>query len=142
MKDIVETIIADGSFKTLAEALKEAEFVERLTGEGPFTLFAPNDEAFRKLDNSEMPADRKQLVETIAYHVVEGKISGEKLRVMDCSLTLNGKSLSIKVKHGDLVIGNAVVVKTDIECVNGVVHVIDSVFRPLLSGWYGDCGCC
>jgi len=65
------------------------------------------------------------------------------LREMDCSQTLNGKSLAIKVKHGDLVVDNAVVVKADIGCTNGVVHhVIDSVFRPRLSGWYGDCGCC
>lgn len=142
MKDIFETLVADGSFKTLAEALANADFADRLKGEGPFTLFAPDDEAFTKLDNSEMLADRKQLVETVSYHVVEGKLSEHEMRERDCSPTLNGKSLAIKVKHGELVVDNARVVKSDIECTNGVIHVIDSVFRPLLSGWYGDCGCC
>lgn len=142
MKDIFETVVADTSFKTLAEALKNADFIDRLKGEGPFTLFAPDDEAFNKLDNSEMLADRKKLVDTLSYHVVEGKLTEEEMRSKDCSPTLNGKSLAIKVKHGELVVDNAKVVQSDIECTNGVIHVIDSVFRPQLSGWYGDCGCC
>ncbi|MEA5113184.1 MAG: fasciclin domain-containing protein [Geobacteraceae bacterium] len=142
MKDIFETVVADGSFSTLAEALKNADFVDRLKGEGPITLFAPDDEAFNKLDNSEMLADPEKLVDTLNYHIVEGKLTGEEMRERDCSPTLNGKSLAIKVKHGELVVDNAKVVKTDIECTNGVIHVIDSVFRPQLSGWYGDCGCC
>jgi uncharacterized surface protein with fasciclin (FAS1) repeats len=142
MKDIIGTIMADASFKTLAEALKNADFVDRLKGEGPFTLFAPDDEAFNKLDNSEMLADTEKLVDTLSYHVVEGKLLEKDMRERDCSPTLNGKSLAIKVKHGELVVDNGKVVKTDIECTNGVIHVIDSVFRPALSGWYGDCGCC
>jgi len=142
MKDIFDTVVADGSFSTLAEALKKANFVDRLKGEGPITLFAPDNEAFNKLDNSEMLADPGKLVDALSYHVVEGKLSGEELKERDCSPTLNGKSLAIKVKHGELVVDNAKVVITDIECTNGVIHVIDSVFRPQLSGWYGDCGCC
>lgn len=142
MKDIFETVVADGSFSTLAEALKNADFVDRLKGAGPITLFAPDDEAFNKLDNSEMLADPEKLVDTLNYHIVEGKLTGEEMRERDCSPTLNGKSLAIKVKHGELVVDNAKVVKTDIECTNGIIHVIDSVFRPQLSGWYGDCGCC
>ncbi len=142
MKDIFETVVADGSLSTLAEALRNADFIDRMKGEGPITLFAPDDEAFKKLDNSEMLADAGKLADTLSYHVVEGKLTGDEMRERDCSPTLNGKNLTIKVKHGELVVDNAKVVKTDIECTNGVIHVIDSVFRPLLSGWYGDCGCC
>jgi uncharacterized surface protein with fasciclin (FAS1) repeats len=86
--------------------------------------------------------DSKILVETLKYHVVEGKLSEGEMRELDCSPTLNGKTLAIRVRHGELVVDNGRVMKTDIECSNGVIHVIDSVFRPHLSGWYGDCGCC
>jgi len=142
MKDIMETLSAEGSFQTFAAALRNAEFVERLKGPGPFTLFAPDDEAFTKLNLDDILNDGKKLADTIAYHIIEGKLSGEEITKLDCSSTLNGKSLAIKVKHGELVIDNARVLKTDIECSNGVIHVIDSVFLPHLSGWYGDCGCC
>jgi uncharacterized surface protein with fasciclin (FAS1) repeats len=135
-------VTADGSFQTLVEALNSAELLERLQGEGPFTFFAPDDEAFKKLNLDEILQDRKKLVDTLTYHVIEGKLSGEKIREMDCSSTMNGKTLAIRVRHGELVIDNAKVLKTDIECSNGVIHVIDSVFLPHLSGWYGDCGCC
>ncbi|MRR57457.1 MAG: fasciclin domain-containing protein [Deltaproteobacteria bacterium] len=142
MKDIVETVLADDSFRTLSEALESAGLLETLKGPGPFTFFAPDDEAFKKLNLEEILSDRKKLVETLTYHVVERKMSGEEMRELDCSPTLNGKTLAIKVKHGELVVDNGRVMKTDIECSNGVIHVIDSVFLPHLSGWYGDCGCC
>jgi len=142
MKDIVETVLADDSFRTLAEALESAGLLETLKGPGPFTFFAPDDEAFKKLNNEEMLSDRKKLVETLTYHVVERKLSEEEMRELDCSPTLNGKTLAIRVRHGELVVDNGRVMKTDIECSNGVIHVIDSVFLPHLSGWYGDCGCC
>jgi uncharacterized surface protein with fasciclin (FAS1) repeats len=142
MKDIMETLTADGSFQTLADVLRNTEYVDRLKGTGPFTLFAPDNEAFTKMNLDFILNDSKKLDETIAYHIVEGKLSGEEIVKRDCSCTMNGKSLAIKVKHGELVIDNAKVVKTDIECSNGVIHVIDSVFLPHLSGWYGDCGCC
>lgn len=142
MKDIIETIGSDSSFSTLSDALKSAELVETLKGPGPYTLFAPDNEAFTKLNLEEILSDGKKLVETITYHVVERKVSGEELREIDCSPTLNGKTLAVKVRHGELVVDNGRVKKTDIECSNGVIHVIDSVFLPHLSGWYGDCGCC
>lgn len=142
MKDIIETIGSDSSFSTLSDALKSAELVETLKGPGPYTLFAPDNEAFTKLNLEEILSDGKKLVETITYHVVERKVSGEELREIDCSPTLNGKTLAVKVRHGELVVDNGRVKKTDTECSNGVIHVIDSVFLPHLSGWYGDCGCC
>lgn len=142
MKDIIETIGSDSSFSTLSDALKSAKLVETLKGPGPYTLFAPDNEAFTKLNLEEILSDGKKLVETMTYHVVERKVSGEELREIDCSPTLNGKTLAVKVRHGELVVDNGRVKKTDIECSNGVIHVIDSVFLPHLSGWYGDCGCC
>lgn len=142
MKDIIETIGSDSSFSTLSDALKSAKLVETLKGPGPYTLFAPDNEAFTNLNLEETLSDGKKLVETMTYHVVERKVSGEELREIDCSPTLNGKTLAVKVRHGELVVDNGRVKKTDIECSNGVIHVIDSVFLPHLSGWYGDCGCC
>lgn len=142
MKDILETLFSDDSFRTLAGAIRNAGLEDTLKGAGPFTFFAPDNDAFTKLNLEEMLNDSKKLVETMTYHVVEGKLSGEKMREIDCSPTLNGKSLAMKVKHGELFVDNGKVMKTDIECSNGVIHVIDSVFLPQLSGWYGDCGCC
>ena len=142
MKDVIDTLLSDESFRTLIEALKSAELVETLKGPGPFTVFAPDDKAFTRLNLQEMMADGKKLVEMLTYHVVEKKLSEEELRQIDCSPTLNGKTLAVKVKHGELFVDNGKVMKTDIECSNGVIHVIDSVFLPHLSGWYGDCGCC
>lgn len=142
MKDIFETLQADDSFRTLVDAVKKAGMVETLQGAGPFTLFAADNDGFMKLSVDEIMADTKALKETLQYHLVEGKLSEEDLRTIDCSPTLNGKTLAVRVRHGIIVVDNGNVTATDIECSNGVIHVIDSVFRPNLSGWYGDCGCC
>jgi len=142
MKDIFETLQADDSFRTLVAAVEKAGLVETLQEAGPFTLFAADNDGFEKLSVDEIMADSKLLNETLLYHLVEGKLSEEELRAMDCSPTMNGKTLAVRVRHGVLVIDNGNVTRTDIECSNGVIHVIDSVFRPSLSGWYGDCGCC
>ncbi len=142
MKDILETLQADDSFRTLVDAVKKADLVDTLKGAGPFTLFAADNDAFTKLSVDEMMSDNKLLKETLLYHLVEGALPDEELRTIDCSPTLNGKTLAVRVKHGVLVIDNGNVTKADIQCSNGVIHVIDSVFRPSLSGWYGDCGCC
>lgn len=142
MKDIFETLQADESFRTLVEALKNAGLVETLQGAGPFTVFAPNNDAFTKLNLEAILSDTGKLKDTLLYHLVEGKLSEKDLRGIDCSATLNGKTLAVRVRHGELVVDNGNVTTTDIECGNGVIHVIDSVFMPDLSGWYGDCGCC
>lgn len=142
MKNIMETISSDESLSMLAEAFRSAGLEESLAGPGPLTLFAPDNEAFSRLNIDDILGDRKKLIETLSYHVVERKIDGKELMEIDCSPTLNGKTLAIKVKHGELIVDNGKVKKTDIECSNGVIHVIDSVFLPHLSGWYGDCGCC
>lgn len=142
MKDIFETLQADESFGMLVEALKNSGLVETLQGAGPFTVFAPNNEAFTKLNLEAILTDNGKLKDTLLYHLVEGKLSEEELRGIDCSPTKNGKTLAVRVKHGELVVDNGKVTATDIACSNGVIHVIDSVFMPHLSGWFGDCGCC
>ncbi|MRR07135.1 MAG: fasciclin domain-containing protein [Deltaproteobacteria bacterium] len=142
MKDIFETLQTDDSFRTLVDAVKNAGLVETLKEAGPFTLFAADNDAFTKLSLDDILADSKLLKETLLYHLVEGKLSEEDLRTVDCSPTVNGKTLAIRVRHGVVVVDNGNVTTTDIECSNGVIHVIDSVFKPSLSGWYGDCGCC
>ncbi len=142
MKSILETLREDGSFHTLLELLARSGVVDTLAAGGTLTLFAPDDAAFGRLDLAEIVASPAKLTETLEYHVVEGSLSSGELRGLDCATTLCGKSLAVKVRHGELVVDNGRISKADIFCADGVIHVIDSVFLPNLSGWYGDCGCC
>merc|ERR1711877_38832 len=129
--DIVDTAVEAGQFKTLAAALTEAGLVEALKGDGPFTVFAPTDEAFAKLpdgtvENLLKPENRDQLVAILKYHVVAGKVTAAKVVMLHEAKTLNGES--VKISAGDSVmINNARVVKADIMTSNGVIHVIDTV---------------
>merc|ERR1712014_304319 len=132
--DIVDTAVEAGQFKTLAAALTEAGLVEALKGDGPFTVFAPTDEAFAKLpdgtvENLLKPENRDQLVAILKYHVVAGKVTAAKVVKLHEVKTLNGES--VKISAGDSVmINNAKVVKADIMTSNGVIHVIDTVLLP------------
>ena len=131
--DIVETAVAAGSFKTLAAALGAAGLVDALKGDGPFTVFAPTDEAFAKLPAGTVEAllkDKKKLTAILTYHVVSGKVPAAKVVGLKSAETLNGKSVMIKVKDGKVMVDGANVVKTDIMASNGIIHVIDSVILP------------
>lgn len=131
-KDIVDTAVAAGSFKTLAKALTEAGLVETLKGKGPFTVFAPTDEAFAKLPKETLEAvlkDKKKLTAILTYHVVPGKVMAKDVIKLTSAKTVNGKEVKIDTSNGVTVQG-AKVVKTDIECSNGVIHVIDTVIIP------------
>ncbi len=133
-KDIVDTAVAAGSFKTLVAAVKAAGLVETLKGAGPFTVFAPTDEAFAKLPAGTVetllkPENKEKLVAILTYHVVAGKVMAADVVKITEAKTVNGKSLTVKV-DGGVMIDNAKVVKTDIACTNGVIHVIDSVVIP------------
>jgi len=131
--DIVDTAVAAGSFKTLAKALTEAGLVETLKGKGPFTVFAPTDEAFAKLPKGTLEAvlkDKKKLTAILTYHVVSGKVMGADASKLTTAKTVNGKSLTIVAKDGELKINGAKVIKGDIETSNGVIHVIDTVLLP------------
>ena len=134
-KDIVDTAVAAGSFKTLTAALQAAGLVDTLKGKGPFTVFAPTDEAFAKLPAGTVedllkPANKEKLVAILTYHVVPGEVMAAQVTKMDSAKTVNGQSLTFSVNGGTVMVDNAKVVKTDILCSNGVIHVIDSVVLP------------
>jgi len=134
-KNIVDTAVAAGSFKTLAAALQAAGLVDTLKGKGPFTVFAPTDEAFAKLPAGTVedllkPENKAKLVAILTYHVVPGKVLADQVTKMNSAKTINGESLAISINGGTVMVDNAKVVKTDILCSNGVIHVIDSVVLP------------
>ena len=134
-KDIVDTAVAAGDFKTLATALKAADLVETLKGKGPFTVFAPTDEAFAKLpagtlDDLLKPENKKKLAGILKYHVVSGKVMAAEVVKLSTTKTLEGKNVTIKVTDGKVTLNDANVTKTDIGCTNGVIHVIDTVLLP------------
>ena len=134
-KDIVDTAVGAGSFKTLAAALTAAGLVETLKGEGPFTVFAPTDEAFGKLPegtvaNLLLPENKDKLIAVLTYHVVPGKVLARDVVKLKSAKTVNGKEAKIKVSDKGVMVDGAKVVTTDIETSNGVIHVIDSVILP------------
>ncbi|MFK7910156.1 MAG: fasciclin domain-containing protein [Akkermansiaceae bacterium] len=135
-KDIVDTAVAAGSFNTLAAALKAAGLVETMKGEGPFTVFAPTDEAFAKLPKETLemllkPENKDKLVNILTYHVVAGKVMSPAAVKLDKATALNKKAITLAVKGEALTLnGSAKVVKADIKCSNGVIHVIDAVIMP------------
>jgi uncharacterized surface protein with fasciclin (FAS1) repeats len=134
-KDIVDTAVAAGDFDTLVTAIKAADLVGTLKGKGPFTVFAPTDEAFAKLssgtlDNLLKPENKHELSSILTYHVVPGKVMASDVVNLSHANTVNGQSLMIKTSHGVVMVNNAQVTKTDIDCSNGVIHVIDTVLLP------------
>lgn len=135
-KTIVETAVAAGSFKTLAAALGAAGLVDTLNGDGPFTVFAPTDEAFAKLPKGTVeellkPENKDKLIDILTYHVVSGKVLAKTAVTLKKATALNKKDIALAVKGKSLTLnGTTKVVKTDIKCSNGVIHVIDSVILP------------
>ena len=134
-KDIVDTAVGAGDFKTLAAALKAADLVETLKGKGPFTVFAPTDEAFAKLPEGTVadllkPENKEKLAGILTYHVVAGKVMAADVVKLTKAKTVQGSEVTITVKGGKVKVDNANVVKTDIQCGNGVIHVIDAVILP------------
>jgi uncharacterized surface protein with fasciclin (FAS1) repeats len=134
-KDIVDTAVSAGSFKTLVAAVQAAGLVETLKGAGPFTVFAPTDEAFAKLPAGTVesllkPENKEKLVAVLTYHVVPGKVMAADVVKLTEAPTVQGSKAKVKVADGTVMIDNAKVVKTDIETSNGVIHVIDAVILP------------
>jgi transforming growth factor-beta-induced protein len=134
-KDVVDTAVGAGDFTTLVTAIKAADLVETLKGKGPFTVFAPTDEAFAKLpagtvENLLKPENKQKLVSILTYHVVPGKVMASEVVKLSDAKTVNGQSLTITVEGKMVMVDSAKVVKTDIECSNGVIHVIDAVVLP------------
>jgi uncharacterized surface protein with fasciclin (FAS1) repeats len=134
-KTIVEVAAGSEDFKTLVAAVKAADLVETLSGKGPFTVFAPTDKAFEKLPKGALkdllkPENKKKLVGILTYHVVAGKVMAADVVKMKNAKTVKGQRVRIRVKDGKVMINRANVVKTDIACKNGVIHVIDAVILP------------
>ncbi len=132
--DIVETAISAGNFSELAKALTAAGLVETLKGDGPFTVFAPTDEAFAKLPQELIgdllkPENKDKLTAVLTFHVVSGKVMANQVVNMTEATTIQGQRLKIDAKDG-VKINDATVIVTDIEASNGVIHVIDSVLLP------------
>lgn len=131
--DIVETAVKAGSFKTLIAAVQAAGLVDALKSEGPFTVFAPTDEAFAKLPEGTVESllnDKEKLTAILTYHVVEGMVKAADVVKIDKAQTLNGQSVMVKVNDGTVMIDNATVTATDIYASNGIIHVIDEVILP------------
>ncbi len=135
MHDIIDTAVGAGTFKTLAAAVTAAGLVATLKGDGPFTVFAPSDEAFAKLPAGTVESllkDIPKLTAVLTYHVVAGKVMAADVMTMDgkTAATVNGALLKISTTGGVKLNGEINVVATDIACTNGVIHVIDSVLLP------------
>ena len=132
-KDIVDTAVA-AKFTTLVAAVKAAGLVETLKGEGPFTVFAPTDEAFKKLPEGTLasllkPENKGKLADILKYHVIAGKVMAKDVKTMKAKTVL-GKEAQLKVEDGKVTIDGANVVKADVKATNGVIHVIDAVILP------------
>jgi uncharacterized surface protein with fasciclin (FAS1) repeats len=132
LKNLVETAINAGTFKTLIIALREAGLYDILCSEGPYTIFAPTDEAFSKLPNGTMEKimkDKEKLTDILTYHVIANRIFSREVTSLQKADTINGKQ--VKIRSGNNVkIDNARIIKSDIKCTNGVIHIIDEVLLP------------
>ena len=134
-KDIVDTAVGAGSFNTLVAAVQAADLVDTLKGEGFFTVFAPTDDAFAKLPAGTVedllkPENKDKLKAVLTYHVVSGKYMAKDVATMKMADTVNGQSVMISMDAGTVMVDKAKVVQADIECSNGVIHVIDTVILP------------
>ena len=134
-KDIVDTAVAAGSFKTLAAALGAAGLVDTLKGPGPFTVFAPTDEAFAKLPAGTVetllkPENKAKLVDILTYHVVAGDVNAAAAMKMKEATALNKKAIALEVKDSALYLNKSKVTTADVKCTNGVIHIIDTVLMP------------
>jgi transforming growth factor-beta-induced protein len=134
-KDIVDTAVAAGTFNTLATALRAAGLADTLKGKGPFTVFAPTDEAFGKLPAGTVesllkPENKEKLKSILLYHVVSGDVTAGRVVKLSSAKTLNGQEVKITVTDGTVMVNDAKVVKADVSASNGVIHVIDTVLLP------------
>ncbi|MEZ8736029.1 MULTISPECIES: fasciclin domain-containing protein [unclassified Vibrio] len=134
-KDIVDVAAENGSFNTLVAAVKAAGLVETLKGDGPFTVFAPTDEAFAALPEGTVdmllkPENKDKLIAVLTYHVMPGKIMASEVMKLDSAVTVQGEAVMVGIDHGNVMVNKAQVVMADVEASNGVIHVIDAVLLP------------
>lgn len=135
MKNLVETAASNDAFKTLVAAVKAAGLLETLAGKGPFTVFAPTDEAFAKLPDGTVesllkPENKEKLISILTYHVIPGKVMSKDIKPSQMVKTVNGQQVSIKLSYGKVSVEGASVTAADVEADNGVIHIIDTVILP------------
>jgi len=133
--DIVDTAVANGNFTTLAAALQAGDLITTLKSDGPFTVFAPTDEAFAKLPDGTvemllLPENKDQLVAILTYHVVPGEVDASEVVKLNSAATANGSDVAISVREESVFINDSRVLTTDIYASNGVIHVVDTVILP------------
>ncbi|MEM9057313.1 MAG: fasciclin domain-containing protein [Pseudomonadota bacterium] len=133
--DIVDTAVSAGSFTTLAAALKAADLIDTLKGDGPYTVFAPTDDAFAKLPEGTVemplkPENKDKLVAVLTYHVVQGEVNAKAVMKLNSAKTVNGQEVSISATDAGVKVNDATVVKADIGASNGIIHVVDTVILP------------
>ena len=141
MKNLVETAAGNDAFKTLVAAVKAAGLVETLAGKGPFTVFAPTNEAFAKLPEGTVesllkPENKDKLISILTYHVIPGKVMSKDIKPSQMVKTVNGQQVSIKLSYGKVSVDGANVTATDVEADNGVIHVIDSAIHVIRSNTF------
>lgn len=132
-KDIVDTAVAAGSFKTLAKLLGDAGLIEIMKSPGPFTVFAPTDEAFAKVPKATLDAvaaDKAKLKAVLTYHVLTSKWTTDDLKLVKSTGTTQGQAVAFGASGGTLTVNGAKIVKANIDCANGMIHVIDTVLMP------------
>jgi uncharacterized surface protein with fasciclin (FAS1) repeats len=140
MNDILTTLREDPAFETLLHALNKVSLLDVLAEGQPITLFAPDNQAFTRINLEEIMQDSSKLTDILTYHITDGEHLFDGLEDEESIETRNGKNLTAHLEVGQLRIDNAGLTKTDIHCSNGIIHVIDNVFLPQFSGWY--CACC
>lgn len=140
MKDILTTLREDPAFETLLHLLNEVDLLGTLAEADNMTLFAPDNQAFTRVNLEEIQQDSSKLANILTYHMADGEHPFDRLEEEENISTHNGKHLTAHLEIGELRIDNATLTRTDIRCSNGIIHVIDNVFLPQFSGWY--CACC
>lgn len=138
MPTIIDVVRSDERLRIISELLEKAGLAIVLDSVGPFTLFAPDDTAFARMNIEGQLKDIPYLIETMKYHLVAGKLTAGQITASNFISTENGKSLTVERDEGEAVIDNAKIVTGDIDCSNGIIHIIDNVFQPRLSGWYRE----
>jgi uncharacterized surface protein with fasciclin (FAS1) repeats len=138
MSTIFERVRSDSTLKTLADLIGKAGLAGLLGGAAEYTLFAPNDGAFQRMDIEKSLDDPRNLMATLRYHLVSGKLTAAEIGALSTLDTEYGKALTVEPEEGAPLIDNAQFVTTDIECSNGIIHIINNVFQPRLSGWYRE----
>jgi uncharacterized surface protein with fasciclin (FAS1) repeats len=132
-KDIVDTAVAAGSFKTLAKLLTDADLIAVMKGPGPYTVFAPTDEAFAKVPQDVLAGlakDKAKLQEVLKYHVLTSKWATDDMKLVKQTGTVQGKPVTFGATGGTLTVNGAKIVKPNVDCTNGMIHVIDAVLLP------------